>query len=218
MAARMRLVYKNIINNATLESAILKRLVEFLIPTIIVLAIAGGYYYWSQGQLGPGKAAQQPRTPVTAGDDYYVLVKLVELMPTDAKGKTWDSVNDSGPDIMVEIHWRGQRVYRSTTKSDSFVAKWSAAEIDLRKIALSGEATSVESVIKAARVNITPGEELKVTVYDIDFLNEGDEAGSLIVPTSELILGEHIYTNPAPAIKRIVLKVVSMDASPEMLQ
>ncbi len=201
-----------------LESVLVKRVIEFLVPSLIVLLIAGGYLYWQQNLQAAGGIARESQTKVQLGKDYYVLVQLVELAATDANGNAWDSVNDSAPDIMVEIDWRGQRVYRSTTKSDSFVGKWSAAEIDLRKIAISGEATSVESVIRAARVNIAPEEKLTVTVYDTDFLNEGDKAGTLEVVTTDLLVGQHTYENPTPAIKRLVLKVVSMDASPEMLQ
>ena len=205
-------------NTARSQKNRVRRLLEFLLPTVIVVLIAAGYHYWRQQQPASDAASVDSGARVVVGNDYYVLVKLVELAPTDSEGNPWDSVNDSGPDIVVEVHWRGQRVYRSTTKSDGFVAQWSAAEIDLRKIALSGEATSVESVIKAARVNIVPGEELSVIVFDADFLGDGEEAGRLSVPSTELVLGEHTYRMPAPAIKRIVLKVVSMSTSPEMLQ
>lgn len=199
-----------------------RRAAAFLAPAFIVLAVGAAWYGLQDGSGASGRSAvtdaAHSGARVVSGQDYYLMVKLVELGPNNPQGGQWDSLDGSGPDITVYVYWRGQRVYRSTTVADSFVARWSPAEIDLRKIALSGQATSVESVINAARINIAPGEEVRIAVYDADLFSPDDSAGELIIPTTELLQGEQTYRDPSPAIKRIVIKTVSMDASPEMFK
>ena len=189
----------------------------FIIPIAIVgLAAAGFYYLELLPQQTASGAAKQSKTVI--GKDYYVLVTLVELSKSNLQNESWDEYNNSAPDISVEVFWKGQRVYRSSTKTDSFVAKWSNAEFDLIGMALSGKSTSVDEAIRAARINIRSGDEIEVRVYDEDLLGIKEEAGRKRFATSDLTIGDTTYSYKEEGIKRIILRVLDMDSPPDMFK
>jgi len=175
---------------------------EYLYPALVALLGAGlGLLIAKSGTNGSELTYR-----VELGKDYYVGVSLVELSETDSEGESWDSYNKSGPDIVVEIHWKGNRIYRSTKKEDSFIAHWSETELDLRNVALSGTGTSADSLIQAARLNIREGEDIEVKVFDADLVDD-EFVGSKIFETADLVLGERSYNYEGPGIKRISLRV-----------
>ncbi len=184
---------------------------------ILLAGISGAVTLWLRhgGPLSSSEEVNQ-KDLVAVGKDYYVSVKLVELESLDPRGNAWDSVDSSAPDISVDLLWRGQRVYRSTMKSDTLIAKWSNGEIDLRRIALTGEKTSVESLISAARISIHPKEQIELVVYDQDLLGVSDEAGRVLLETAKLKVGDTTIDKPAPGIRRIEVTVSSMDSLPDV--
>ena len=189
----------------------------FLLPILIVFFVALGFYYF---ELLPQQSnlINKVQPKVEIGKDYYVLVPLVELSSTNASDESWDSYNNSAPDVRVEIYWKNQRVYRSSTKTDSFVAKWSNAEFDLIGMALSGKSTSVDEALQAARINIRQGDEIEVRVYDEDMLGSSEEAGKKQFTTSDLHLGDTVHNLSQPGLRRIILRVLDMDTPPDIFK
>ncbi len=186
------------------------RRAQILVPSVIALIGAS---------LGLSLSSSNDRANLTSrvvspGKDYYVGVSLVELTETDLNSEPWDSLNNTGPDIVAEIYWKENRIYRSTKKEDTFIAHWSESEIDLRNVALAGVGTSADSLIQGARVNIKDGESIEVRIYDSDVV-KSDLAGAKEFKTSELKLGESSYEFSSPGIKRLVLRVSEIRDDPK---
>ena len=194
------------------------KVVHLVIPFVVVALSALGVHLATRARFDHnGPAGAGVTKFVDAGKDYYVFVRLVETAATDEQGKAWDSTNESAPDLRVDIEWRGQRVYRSSVRQDSLIAKWSNAELDLQQIALNGGTASLESVLQAARISIVAGEALTISVFDQDLpMGDGELAGRFAVQTSSLQLGEQTLVNPTPALKRVVLLTSSLDAPPQI--
>ena len=148
-------------------------------------------------------------TKVQIGKDYYVSASIVELTALNPDGNSWDSLTSSAPDIYYEIYWKGTRVFSSATKDDTFLAKWSNAEIDLKKLALNGGTTSLDNLIQAARLNIKEDENIEVRVYDSDVV-ESQLAGIKTFASRDLAIGDTSYEYKEPGIKRIILRVSDM--------
>lgn len=190
------------------------RVISFLLPLAVVALVWAGMHSL---RLLPGQGGVSAPLTVAVGKDYYVTVSLVELSEKDPAGERWDAISESGPDIFVEIFWKGNRIYKSTTKNDTFVAKWSNAELNLRAMAFTGERASMDDVIRAARVNVKTGEELEIRVYDEDLLGNV-VAGTQRLVMSELHLGDTTYTNVSPSVKRLTLRVSDMAQSMDPLE
>ena len=191
----------------------------FIYPLLVALA-SGVVYLKLSGSpfIAPdtSSTAAADAGAVQPGKDYYVTVALLEISERDAAGGSWDSLTESGPDIYVEIQWKGTRIYRSTVKKDTFVAKWSNAELNLRALALSGQGASMDDIIHAARMNVKPDEEIVIRAFDDDLLS-GAEAGSLTVKTTDLRVGDTTYELAGPGIKRLVIRVSDMSQAVDPL-
>jgi hypothetical protein len=192
-----------------------RHLIDYLKPAIIVAIIGATMYSTGLGGIS-GSGTPGPRA-VEVGKDYYVTVALLEFSENDQNGEAWDHYNETGPDIYVEITWKGKRIYKSTTKEDSFVAKWSNAEFDLREMAIKGRTASMDDVIHAARVNIKDGEDIVVSAYDDDTL-KSDLAGEKVIKLSELKVGDNLFTYDTPGIKRMILRISDMSEPVDVLQ
>lgn len=153
---------------------------------------------------------------VMDGGDYYVQPTLVQVAPRNDLNQEWDSLDNSGPDLYVEIYWQGQRVYTSSVKADSLLARWSNAEVDVRNLALTGKRASVDDVIPAARIQIKENDSISVRVYDRDVLGKDEEIGSLEIPSKFLRLGQHDYTKEGSLVRRLVLKTFSLHSVPDL--
>lgn len=191
-----------------------RRYIDFFKPALIVLII--GLSMYGAGLNGT-KAAGSPEKRVEAGKDYYLTVALLEFSENDLQGVTWDHYNDTGPDIYVEITWKGKRIYKSTTKPDTFIAKWSNAEFDLRGMAIKGRTASMDDVINAARVNIKEGEEIAVSAYDDDTI-KSDLAGEKVFRLSDLKVGDNLFVYDTPGIRRMVIRISDMSEPVDVLQ
>ena len=167
--------------------------------------------------LGPGLTRSKPTDEkVTIGKDYYVTVSLVELYENDPTGARWDNVNESGPDVYVEVLWKGNRIYRSTTKDDTFVAKWSNAELNLRNMAISGSQMSMDDLIRAARINVREGDTVEFRIFDSDLLNN-TLAGELSLGAPELSLGDRTYEFQTGGVRRMTVRVSDMNQAVDPL-
>ena len=129
---------------------------NYFVPALIAAIAAGTYILVAPSRVS---TTSVPSTKVQVGFDYYVSATVIELTELDPQGESWDS-NNSAPDIYYEIYWKGSRIFQSTTKDDSFIAKWSNAEIDLKQLALNGGTTSLDNLVQAARLNIKANEHM----------------------------------------------------------
>ncbi len=158
-------------------------------------------------------APTSPQNPMSGkaavGKDYYVLASVIELSELDPEGNAWDSYNGTGPDIYYEIYWKDKRIFESTKKADTFVARWTSAGIDLRDMAIGDSTASLDGVIQAARLNIREGEKIQIRVYDSDVL-KSDLAGQFEFVTSELQVGDTSYDYQTPGVRRLVIRVIDM--------
>ncbi len=190
-------------------------LLAYTIPLLILACTAAAFYYL---ELRSEQASAGAGEKVIPGRDYYVFVSLVELSEKNGKGAPWDEYPPSAPDIKVEIYWKNQIVYSSTTKDDTFLAKWSNASVDIIDLAIGGRDASVDSAIQAARINIAKGDSIEIRVFDVDLLGASDLAGSKMITSTELVPGDQVFAFPSGPIRRIKLRVLSMDEAPDILQ
>ena len=178
---------------------------NYFVPALIAAIAAGTCSFGATSRVS---TTSVPSTKVQVGFDYYVSATVIELTELDPQGESWDS-NNSAPDIYYEIYWKGSRIFQSTTKDDSFIAKWSNAEIDLKQLALNGGTTSLDNLVQAARLNIKADEHIELRVYDSDIV-DSQIAGSVMFASKDLLVGDTTYEYIKPGVRRIVLRVSDM--------
>lgn len=188
-----------------------------LTPLFVVMLVTGVILLFSGNGHDATNKSVQSNHKVVLGQDYYVGVQLVELNQHDGKGKDWDSLDSSAPDPFFTIKWQDQIIFTSSVKSDSLIAQWSEAELDIRKMALEGIRASLDDVISGGRVRIAPDLPITITIYDKDLVAT-DEIGSFKVDTRELAIGEQTFDNPIPGVKRLVLRTLPLESLPHLFQ
>jgi hypothetical protein len=186
---------------------------DYLKPALIVMLIGAGVV--GLNTMGNSRTAESTR--VKLGSDYYVSVALVEVSDKNDEGVSWDHYNGTGPDIRVEIFWKGNRIYKSNKKEDTFLAKWSNAELDLRDLALSGKNASMDDVINAARVTVRDNDSLEIRVEDDDLLT-ADAIGNVEIRLQDLHVGDNVFTFDQPGVKRMVIRVNDMAEPVDVLK
>jgi hypothetical protein len=130
-----------------------------------------------------------------------VLLTLVEAEPGD-----WDA-DGSPPDLFYRIRWQGHEVFRSAKKSDTLVAKWSNAALDLGDVV---NAVSIDDSIKAARITARAGDSLEFLVYDAD-LGFDDAIGSWTVAVDDLDLGDQAWSRPGGKVVAAECRVLPIE-------
>jgi len=149
-------------------------------------------------------AVEGPR--VEAGQQYYVLLGAVEVAGKKADGSRWD-VGQPAPDLFYEVRWKDTVVFRSSRKDDTLLARWNAGGIDvtdlLRKV-------SVDDSIEAARITVRAGESLEFTVWDHDVASD-DEVGRWSVASTDLRVGDELWSAPAPGVVSARCRVIPID-------
>lgn len=158
-----------------------------------------------KGRPAEGTVREAPAA-VRAEYSYYVLLPAIEVGPLRANGKGWDR-NGSAPDVYYEIRWQGHRVFESSTKDDTFVARWSTASIEPGDVL---KAVSIDDSIKAARITARPGERIEVRVWDDDLAGD-DLIGAFDVAVDSLRLGEQTWERPGGQLVRVVCRVLPFD-------
>ena len=158
---------------------------------------------------------QVESTAVKQGRDYYVAIVLLELEETNLEGASWDEYNGTAPDPFYEVYWRGTRVFKSPVREDSLLAKWSNLELDLADLALKGGKTSIDSLVKAARISVQSGEGLEFRIYDSDLVTH-ELIGEENFSTTDLRVGDTTYDYQNSPIKRIILRVADLATTPDI--
>jgi hypothetical protein len=122
-------------------------------------------------------------------------------------GEQWDSMGGGAPDLKYSVTWRGNRVFESTVRHDSLLARWPLTAFDIGKTALYGGKTSLDETVQAARVSLAPEEEVTFAVIDSDPMMS-DEICSFPVRMGQLNLGENVLTKPCHSIRKAVVRLV----------
>ena len=163
----------------------------------------------SQAQSSSTQPAES-RPRLTAGHDYYLHVKIIELADRPADAKQWDSVGDSGPDIRFALTWRQNVIWKSSEKHDTLIGSWDLMKVDLKQIITSGGQTDLEGLVNAPLVHYTAGEAVALKVWDEDTVGS-DDAGSITINLDELRPGENTLlpaAGDAGAVKRVVVALI----------
>jgi hypothetical protein len=143
---------------------------------------------------------------VAVDDQYVVFLSQIEVENGNADGGKWDAT-DGGPDVRYDIYWRGNRIFRSSVRTDTLVARWDQDEIGIRDLI---QGVSAERSLKAARITAQHGEKLEFRVVDDDAL-KNDEIGKWEVSVESLHTGDQTWKAPAPGIRQAVCRVVRVD-------
>ena len=171
------------------------------------------YFITAEG----GLPVSEKKIPlVELHEDYYVQPVLLEVRPTNAAGSAWDPYDTTGPDLFIQMFWQGQRIFESSTKKDSLLARWSNAEVDVRELALTGKKASVDDVIPAGRITVRENEQLELRIYDADLLGNDELIATVSIPTKELHMDEFTYYNPKNSVARLTIKVFPLDSIPDL--
>jgi hypothetical protein len=175
------------------------------LSTVAAVAAAAGAFLYVQSRPGEAQAPAPPLPPLVAEEThYYVLVALIEVEPRNGD-QDWDM--GSPPDLYYRIRWQGQEVFRSATKKDTLVAKWSNVAVDLGDVV---RAVSLDDSIKAARIAARKGSVLEIEVFDADLARD-DPVGSWTVPVEELRVGDQAWTRPGGRIVTAQCRVIAID-------
>lgn len=188
-----------------------------VVPLLFIAFAAVGYYFFVASR---DAADDHPPPPaaVVVGGDYYILVRTIELYPQQPKGKAWDRLDDSGPDIAYRLSWQGNTVFESKTHNDTLIGSWDVLGLDLKDAVLGGEIDLAGS-INAAIVRVQAGGELSLDVWDQDVAGK-DEAGLFTFALEHLTLGDNAFEYEAAegnAVKRLVVRVIDKSLPVEQL-
>ncbi|MHC4939428.1 MAG: C2 domain-containing protein [Planctomycetota bacterium] len=143
---------------------------------------------------------------VRAGQAYYVLLSTIEVNPRQADGSRWD-VGRAAPDVYYTASWQDTEVFRSSTKEQTLLARWSNSELGLSDVVGT---VSIDDSIKAARVTARPGESIEFDVWDAD-LAKDDAIAKWSVPVMELRVGDQTWPEPAEGLVMVICRVLPLD-------
>jgi hypothetical protein len=173
------------------------------LATIAVVAGVGLLVHGS-GLLG-ATPAKDP-VAVAVDDQYVVFLSQIEVASGTADGGRWD-VRDGGPDVRYDIYWRGNRIFRSSVRDDTLVARWDQDELGIRDLI---QGMSPERALKAARITAQRGDMLEFRVLDADLMAD-DEIGRWEVPVESLRTGDQTWDAPAAGIRQARCRVLPVD-------
>ena len=178
-----------------------------LIPLALILVAAGLYLLiWGDRKPRPHET-DEPATAIV-GQDYYILIRTIELFPQRPDGEDWDR-DGSAPDIRYELLWQDNVVFKSKERQNTLIASWDALALDLKTAILSGQ-IDLGGAIDAAIIHLEVGTEVVLNVWDADLMNH-DDAGSFPLRLDALSLGDNIIEFEATtdcAVKRIVVRMI----------
>jgi len=178
----------------------------WIVVTSLVVVVAAGLPFLLRGDPVPATTEAGP-PPLLEGEHYYVLLSVIEVAARDEGDEAWDRVGGEAPDLFYEIHWQDQKVFESSVKDDTLVAKWSNVAIDIGDLV---EAVSLDDSIKAARITARTGEVLEFVVQDHDVTSD-DPIGRWTVPVAELTVGDQRWSKPAGRLISVTCRVLPLE-------
>jgi hypothetical protein len=152
------------------------------VSSLVVVAAAAAAFFVPKG---PTPAVAD--SGLVDGENYYVLLRSIEVEPRREDGDGWDS-SDGAPDLYYVVRWRDTEVFRSSRKDDTLVAIWSNSEVGVMD--LTG-GVSIDGSIKAARVTARAGESIEFMIFDQDDLTPDDEVATVSIGLESLRVGEN---------------------------
>lgn len=153
------------------------------------------------------KASHAAGAPLREGKAYYVLLSSIEVEPKTEDGSRWD-LGRAAPDVFYEVSWQDTDVFRSSTKSQTLLARWSNSELGIRDVLGT---VSIDDSIKAARVTARLGEWIEFRVWDEDIAAD-DAIANWKVRVMDLKEGDQIWTEPARGLVSVVCRVLPADS------
>ena len=180
----------------------LQSIIGYILPSLIICIIGVLYFV-----LLP-EIAEPEKTALINGEEYYVSVALLEVNPKNPNSDSWDIEPNTAPDLYTEIYWKGQRVFLSSTKDNTLLAKWSETEVDLRDMALSGKNASADEIIRAARIVVDEKSPASIKIYDEDYLAQDDLIGEFKLDYKKLNAGLNKLKNITRSIVQVEVRVV----------
>jgi hypothetical protein len=175
------------------------------IAATVGIVVAATFALKRAGLLGD---STRPADAAVASDRHYlVFLTEIEVENGTASGGKWDTTK-GGPDVQYDVSWRGNRVFQSSVRKDTLLARWDQDEIGVRDL-LDG--VSPERATKAARITARPGETIEFRVYDNDTLRD-DEIGRWEVAVDSLRTGDQTWKTPSTGIRQASCRVVDLDA------
>lgn len=177
------------------------------LTTLVVLAGVGLPFLLREHADARAESAPVDTTALHDERHYYVLLSVVEVKPArGADESSWD-IDGSAPDLYYEIHWQGHRVFQSTKKSDTLVAKWSNVAVDLGDLVRS---VSLDESMQAARITARASDEVEFIVYDAD-VGGDDVAGRWKVAVKDLAVGDQRWAEPGGDLVSAECRVLPLD-------
>jgi hypothetical protein len=176
--------------------------------SVATIAVVGGLGLLLRRSGLLAAEAPEEHVSVTADDQYLVLLSQIEVENLTPRGHRWD-LTDGGPDIRYDVYWRGDRIFQSSTREDTLLARWDPSEVGIGDLI---HGVSAESALKAARITVQRGEKLEFRVVDTDVV-ANDEIGRWEVPVESLQTGDQTWNQPAPGIRQAVCHVVRVGHS-----
>jgi hypothetical protein len=162
---------------------------------------------WEQSaEVAPEPDAAPAPEKVRDDFHYYVLLTVVEVAATDDGESSWDS-RSGAPDLAYEIHWQGTKVFVSSTKKDSLLAKWSNTAVELTDLL---ESVSLDDSFKAARITARRGDLLTFRVLDKDFFKD-DVVAEWEVAVETLKVGDQEWIEPGGRVVKAICRVLPLD-------
>ena len=178
-----------------------------LTSVLVIGAVAYPFLLGQQPAAAARDAAVSNDAPlVHEGSAYYVLLSSIEVEPKDADGNRWD-IGRAAPDVYYEVSWRDTDVFRSSTKAQTLLARWSNSELGIKDVVGT---VSIDGSIKAARVTARLGEWIEFRVWDDDVAKD-DPIASWKMRVMDLREGEQIWTEPSRGLVQVVCRVLPVD-------
>ncbi|MEO0474939.1 MAG: hypothetical protein AAF085_03060 [Planctomycetota bacterium] len=200
---------KNMNHRDTSRSTSGKAWLGILVP-LALIAIAAGIFLLVQENDQPEETATPEPETLRTGQDYYLMVRTIELYPQRPGGETaWDRIDGSGPDIQFRLSWKDNVVFTSKQQDDTLIGAWDMISLSVKDALLSGNVSLADS-IDAAIIRVEKDTNVAIEVWDQD-LPGSDAAGSAIMKLDQFKPGDNTFTfDPSDenAIKRIVIRVV----------
>ena len=188
-----------------------KSLKFHLIP-ILIFILVGLIFYFAAPELIFTDRKISNSNSVEDGEDYFLMVKLIELFEKKPDGSNWETLSSSAPDLYFEIFWNNNKVYKSEVKENSLLAQWSNAELDVVDLTLKNKNVSVDSITQGARVNITKQGSVEIKIYNNETLLPDKLIAKKIYNLKQLKDGDTIfkYDTNEDGVKRIIVTTTNM--------
>lgn len=139
--------------------------------------------------------------------EYRISVASARVFPKKADGTSWDG-DDSGPDVYYQIYWRDNMVFESSVETDTLLAQWENAEINLKEVARSEVLRPREN---GARVRIGEDDIVEIRLFDDDLIAD-DQIGSLPLAGSEIRTGRKMFRPVSGSADGLTVVIAPADA------